>query len=303
MGVTNPWTGERAAMALAERLSSVSLRHYVDPDESITGHIQREPIVPAYLLSTSALSLDLSEEQIRLLAREETASIAQSGIRFECVLECGFAAQMATTSDICSPLLTYIFHEMGEETRHQRLFQRFITELAPKHILPTGFRLIQPIYRAVMHLSISFPCFFLVLVLAGEEIPDLFQRLACEAPEVDPLVREVSRYHRAEEARHISFAREILTSAWKGAGRLDRWMVRHVAPIVIAAMFTLLIHPGVYKVAGLPGWRTWVKVAKSKERQRLRGDCTRPVLEAVKSSGVFHGAGRAPKSWSWLCRL
>ena len=44
-------------------------------------------------------------------------------------------------------------------------------------------------------------------MLAGEEIPDLMQKLASEHPETDPLLAEVNRYHRQEEARHLAFAR------------------------------------------------------------------------------------------------
>ena len=50
------------------------------------------------------------------------------------------------------------------------------------------------------------PAFFCVLVLTGEEVPDLFQKLAGEHPDTDPFIRDVNRYHRAEEARHLAFA-------------------------------------------------------------------------------------------------
>ena len=34
------------------------------------------------------------------------------------------------------------------------------------------------------------PAFFCVLVLTGEEIPDLYQKLASEHPDTDPFIRE-----------------------------------------------------------------------------------------------------------------
>ena len=55
----------------------------------------------------------------------------------------------------------------------------------------------------------------LVMVLAGEEIPDHLQKLAAEHPDTDPFLAALNRYHRMEEARHLSFAR---TRAAGGVG-------------------------------------------------------------------------------------
>ena len=70
------------------------------------------------------------------------------------------------------------------------------------------------------------------VVLTGEEIPDLFQKLASEHPDTDQFVRDVNKYHRQEEARHLAFARMILPELWEEAGFFDRMMVKHIAPLV-----------------------------------------------------------------------
>ena len=51
------------------------------------------------------------------------------------------------------------------------------------------------------------PALFCLLVLSGEEVPDLMQKLASEHPDTDPMIKSVSKYHRQEEARHLAFAR------------------------------------------------------------------------------------------------
>lgn len=35
--------------------------------------------------------------------------------------------QIARTTSMTDPRITYLLHEMGEETRHQRLLQRVLT--------------------------------------------------------------------------------------------------------------------------------------------------------------------------------
>src|SRR5438045_1026311 len=59
-------------------------------------------------------------------------------------------------------------------------------------------------------------------VLAGEEIPDLFQRLATEHPDTDEYVRSISRYHRLEEARHLAYARATVGEHYEQATWSDR---------------------------------------------------------------------------------
>ena len=62
-------------------------------------------------------------------------------------------------------------------------------------------------FRRVLRTVLNRPAVFCVLVLAGEEIPDLFQKKIADHPETDPFVRDVNHYHRMEEARHLAFAR------------------------------------------------------------------------------------------------
>jgi hypothetical protein len=43
--------------------------------------------------------------------------------------------QIARTTSMTDPRITYLLHEMGEETRHQRLFQRVLTAMS-RHVEP-----------------------------------------------------------------------------------------------------------------------------------------------------------------------
>ncbi|HWJ96833.1 MAG TPA: diiron oxygenase, partial [Acidimicrobiales bacterium] len=245
--------------------------------------------------------LDLTPEQRRKLSREEVASMFDNGIRFEAVLEAGFALRIAQADDITDPRITYLCHEMGEETRHQRLFQRVIQEIRPTARNPLAANiLIRWFDRFGTRWILNHPATLYTMVISGEEIPDLLQKLASEHPDTDPFLASVNRYHRQEEARHLSFARSMLAEVWADAGRGERWGIHHVVPVAIRQMYEFLVHPGVYETVGLEGWPTWKAVNKLPERIAVREQATRPILGALIDAGMI-SPKHVPKGWQNLC--
>jgi hypothetical protein len=280
------------------RLSSVAAARVIDPDVDLVGEVGPGQIVPDELLSTFGLDLDLSADQRARLSREEVASMFGMGIGFEALLNAGFSIQIALSRQVTDPRITFLLHEIGEETRHQRLFQRVITQLEPQAV--GSMRWIDRVLeRLGPHFVISMPALLLTLVLGGEEIPDLIQKRVAEHPDTDPFLASVNRYHRAEEARHLSFAKAVFQETWERAGALDRFAVRYVAPLIIRDMFRFLVHPGVYTTIGLPP-ETWADVQQLPARVALRHEATRPVLETLVDAGVF-GRGGVPSAWRDLC--
>ena len=293
-------TKDSAVAERVERLSAAAGRRVIEPDADVVGGVSDGQVIPDELLSIAGLGLDLTPEQKRILSREEVASITQAGIRFEAVLEAGFAARLATARDLTDPRLTFILHEVGEETRHQRLFQRLLSQLEPTAVSPLPSGLLEFGYGLTIHAVCRFPAFLYTLVLAGEEIPDLFQKQASEHPDTDPFIREVNRYHRMEEARHLSFARAVYPETWAHAGRIDRVLVRRAAPRLIRFMFDAMVHPGVYQTVGLPGMATWRRANQTPVRRQQRWDATRPVLQVLLDAGAL-APGRVPRGWRSLC--
>ena len=119
-----------------ERLSAISARRVLEPDETVPGQVGEGQIVPDELLSTRALGLSLTSEQRRILAREEIAAITEEGIRFESILCAGFSREIQRAPDLTDPWVTYVLHEIGEETRHSRLFVRLLSQLQPVAVNP-----------------------------------------------------------------------------------------------------------------------------------------------------------------------
>jgi hypothetical protein len=284
------------------RLSELSRRRFVEPDDALPAAIGPGQILPDELLSIAGLDLALTTEQRAQLSREEVASIAANGIRFEAVLAAGFSLEIVRREDLTDPRVTYILHELGEETRHSRLFVRMIEQLAPTARNPIDPRILDRGQKSILPRLMVRPAAFCVLVLAGEEIPDLFQTLASEHPDTDPFIREVNRYHRQEEARHLNFARMLLPELWTRAPRSERRIVLHLVPYLLEGMFDMLVHPGVYEVVGLPGWPTWRRVRAAPERRALKHRALQPVARALADAGALR-PGRIPGPWQRVCGI
>lgn len=282
------------------RLSEASARSLIEPDQALAGSFGTGQLLPDELLSIAGLPLlQLTADQRSRLSREELAAIVEEGMRFEAILMAGFGLGLSRADDLTDERVTYLLHELGEETRHSRLFVRVLQDLSPQGSSPFNRGVLGAGKRLVIRSILGRPALFCVLVLAGEEIPDLFQKLSSEHPGTDPFLREVNRYHRLEEARHLAFARMVLPELWSEAGWWERFRVRWHAPLIVEVMFDMLVHPGVYEAVGLPGWRTWWAAKRSDARLELRYRATRPIADALVAAGAFP-PDRLPLLWRRL---
>jgi hypothetical protein len=282
-----------------ERLSTASLNRILEPDVDVPGEVGDGQVLPDELLTIADLPdllARLSVEQKRTLSREEFGSIVATGVRFESVLMAGFSMEIVNKRDLTDPRVTYLLHEMGEETRHSRLFVRLLTQIRPTAKNPFDSRIFRVLENLVLPVLISMPALFCLLVLSGEEVPDLMQKLASEHPDSDPMIKSVSKYHRQEEARHLAFARMLFPEQWAKAGPIERFLIRHVSSRIAIGMFDTIVHPGVYGAVGLPTWKTWNAVNRSAGRTALRHRALRPLLTQLMEAGVFRG-GRIPRGW------
>jgi hypothetical protein len=284
-----------------ERLSTASARRVLEPDEVVTGDFGPGQIVPDELLLTAGLDLDLDAETKRRLAIEQTAALLEGGIRLEATLIGGFGLLLADRDRYDDPRVVYLLHELGEETRHSRLFIRMLEQLGASARNPYRRGLSGWISRRVFKLAVSSPALLCTMVLAGEEIPDLIQRRQVEHPDTDDYLRRANAYHRQEEARHMAFARMLLPEVWSDAGPWSRFLVKRVAPLMVGLMLdTQLFHPGIYDAVGLPGHRTWRAVHRSEPYRAMVYEATRPLLAAVTAAAP-ELAERVPRGWRRLC--
>jgi hypothetical protein len=286
-----------------ERLSTASLNRILEPDTEVPGEVRDGQVLPDELLSLATvpeLFDGLTPDQKATLSREEFASITDTGVRFESILMAGFGFDIASRHDLTDPRVTYLLHEMGEETRHSRLFVRLLQQVKPTAKNPIDNAVTRLGQHFLMPLLDAMPSLFCLLVLSGEEIPDLMQKLAAEHPDTDPMIKAVSKYHRQEEARHLAFARMLFPEQWAAAGPVERFFVRYVGSRIVTALFDTIVHPGVYATVGLPTWDTWRKVNRSAKRTAMRHRALRPLLTPLLDANAFVG-GRVPKGWQRAC--
>jgi hypothetical protein len=284
-------------------LSGASLRRIIEPELELPfGTLSPGRVLPDDLLSIDGADVDLDDHGRTRLSREELAAMLGAGINFEAILDAVFSYRLAEADDLGDPQYAYMLHEVGEETRHQRAFLRLLDELGASARNPFDSRAGRAFQRQQVHVLLRCDAYFAVLLLAGEEIPDLLQKRALAHEGVDPLVRAVNRYHRQEEARHLAFARTMLPEWWARAGRVERARVRYAAPRLIRFLFAGMVHPGVYETVGLPGWATWRAVNRLPRRRALLADATRPILATLLEVGVLR-AGRVPRGWRDMCQV
>ncbi len=282
------------------RLNEASVARFTDIDEIERGRLGDGQLIPDELLSIAGLGIELTAEQRRTLAREEVASILNVGVEFECVLMAALALEVIDRERITDPRAVYALHEIGEETRHSRLFISLVDQIGPTARNPFRRAWVRPIDRRLTRMIVGIPGLTYTLILGGEEIPDLLQKLVGEHPDSDPHLRAVNRYHRSEEARHLGFARTMLPEVWANTGWLQHAAARYLGAGIVGGMWDTLVHPGVYRTVGLPGWKTWRAVRKSPTRAALRHQATRPVLASLIQAGAIR-AGHVPRGWRQLC--
>ena len=300
--MTATMPGRAAVTTRVERLNTASAKRTVEPDVDLPGRLGDGKVLPDDLLHPTA-GLDpgvLDGEQAVAFSRHALAAITRSGLQFEAILMAGFGLQMARADDYTDPRIVYLLHEVGEETRHSRLFCRLLDQLGPPVADPIDNPLVEAVGRRVVDQVIHRPPLLYTMVLAGEEIPDLLQKRAAEHPGTDPFVRDVNRYHRQEEARHLAFARMMLPEVWERASVADRTLVRFLAPTFIREMYENMIHAGVFGAVGLPALPTWRAARNHPGRVATRMDATRPVLDALLDAGALQ-RGHVPRAWRALC--
>ena len=291
-----------AVATRVQRLNNASLARIIDPDKDMPGRLGDGQLLPDELLLPTA-GLDdgvLDADQMVTLSRQALASITTAGMQFEAILIAGFGLQIAGSPDYTDPRVTYLLHEMGEETRHSRLFARLLDQLGPPAPNPLDNRVFDLVSGQVINQIIHNPALLYTMVLAGEEIPDLLQKRAADHPGTDPFVREVNRYHRQEEARHLAFARMMLPEVWEQASLVDKSLVRFFAPTIIREMYENMIHPGVFGAVGLPALTTWQAARNHPGRVVVRLEATRPLLDALIEAGALE-RGKVPTAWRGLC--
>lgn len=147
----------------------------------------------------------------------------------------------------------YSMHEATEETHHIQMFQEFVnrtgvdTKGAPK-----WFRRIIPFLTP---LSSKMPVAFWAVILAGEEPIDQAQHAILKQHEnLHPLIQKIMEVHIAEEARHISFAKNQIEEYVPRMNRVQKQLFAVGLPIILRTIADAIMRPSKEALAsaGIP---------------------------------------------------
>ncbi len=251
----------------AHRLIEASAEHSFDPMTEIDWDAPlREDtfFLPPHRVSLYGTPLweRMSRQQQIDLSRHEVASMASVGIWFELILM-QMLIRHAYDRSLTSQHVQYALTEIGDECRHSIMFGRMIDKLGCPAYGPG--RLPHELARVLK--TISFGAETFAAALIAEEILDRFQREAMKDPDVQPLVRDVSRIHVIEEARHVRYAREEVVRQVLELNTIQLAMTRMVVARAGQVIGTNLINPRVYAAVGLDA-RTARRMAAENPHRR-----------------------------------
>jgi hypothetical protein len=268
-----------------ERLLRSAARLSFDPTTEVDWDAPQPPDVfyapPAYSsLYGTELWERLSHEQRVELTKHEVASIASVGIWFEEILM-QMLLRHAYDRDLTRKDTQWTLTEIADECRHSIMFATMVKTFgAPNYGVKRLPRELGRIFKTISNNVLTFAGTMYV-----EEILDSFQRDAMDDESLQPIVRQVSRIHVIEEARHISFAREEALRALARSGRIRRIYNRIMIGLIIHQATLGLIHDDVYAAVGLDP-----KAARKAARRNPNWKATK-VRAAAKVLAFFDECG------------
>ncbi|MFD4314823.1 diiron oxygenase [Streptomyces sp. NPDC058548] len=225
---------------------------------------------------------EMTEEQRKELTRQETASVASTGIWFEMILQ-QMVLRDVYLMDHTDPRFQWALTEIADECRHSIMFARGSQKLGAPAYRPR---------RAVLELgrfmkTVGFGEAAYAGILVAEEVLDVMQRDWMRDERVVPFVRTISNIHVVEESRHMKFARDETRRALARASRARRHFQALVVAIAAYYIITSLVNPEVYVRAGLDPERARREAAANEHyKAQLRASCS-GLMEFLADVGML----------------
>jgi hypothetical protein len=293
---TRPGTTLPPRGRTAERLLRSAAKRSFDPLTEVDWEAPLDPdrfcLAPhRSSLYGTALWDGLTQAQRIELTKHELASIVGVGIWFEEILM-QMLLRRAYDRDATGPDVQWALTEIADECRHSVMFAKMISKFGcPVYGVGRRTHELGRLFKSTSHSVLTFAA-----TLYVEEILDAIQREAIEDETLQPLVRDVSRIHVIEEARHIGYAREQALRSLSYRSDRARRYDRLILGIVVRVATEALIHPQVYAAVGLDP-----QVAAQAAEANPNWRATKQFA-AAKVLGVFDEAGLVGPQNRWLLR-
>ena len=190
----------------------------------------------------------LTDEQVRRLTICETGNLFANTLHGERALVAGLSDQLYSKKN--SPEITdYLHHFLDEENKHMVMFgifcRKYVGRVYPEKKLSFAKEM-GPGEEIIG---------FYAMAMVVEEFGDYFNIKTMQDDRCDPLVRDLSRLHHMDEARHLGFDRAYLTDLceewlpkWDDAqkAKFADWLVGFMK-----SNWATYYNPAVYKDVGI----------------------------------------------------
>lgn len=278
--------------AVAQRLLKTADRHSLDPDAEVDWDTPFDPqkwFAPKHRSSLYGTYLwdRLTEAQRKELLKHELASIYAMGIWFESILM-QMLLRHAYDCDPTTDHVRWTFTEIADECRHSNMFAKGIKAFGtPAYGRDRHAHELGRFFKSTSTRPLTFAG-----TLYVEEILDQLQREVIADESVQQMVRDISRVHVVEEARHVKFARDEYPRQWRHRGLPGRLWSQFLLGGVIYYVNTRLISPAVYAQVGLDA-KEARKVARANPHwQGTLTWASRKVMADFEEHGMLGRLGR-----------
>ncbi|MGI5207244.1 AurF N-oxygenase family protein [Spirillospora sp. CA-108201] len=277
---------------IAERLLRASRRHSFDPDADVDWDAPQDPDVfyfPPRLTSIYETPLwdGLTHRRRVELTKREMCSIASFGIWSEMLLMQSLVMH-AYRHRYDSDHVAYALTEIADECRHSAMFGRMVRTCGLRTHRPRALEF----HFAKLFGAVYDPVPMFAGTLIVEEFTDAFQRLTFPDEDVQPMIRQVTRIHVVEEARHIRYAREEMKRLVARTPAVRRRAIAYGMAHATRLMAAQLVHPSCYAAVGLdPGLARRV-AARSPHRRATMAWSFRKCTAFLDEVGLLDGRAR-----------
>jgi hypothetical protein len=268
-----------------DRLNTLSKSHALLPDEyipwgrSIEGH---EIYLPDFLFSLGGTALErgLTESQTTRLKVLEGAQVMAT-YAFSEAVGCLFFNELLVKAEPTSAEGKYLVNMITEELRHQYMFTRMIEQMGVKaQPVPYAHRVLSNLYSRVLGKRTK-----LLLVLAIEQVADVYAKHFRQSPAVYSVIRKVSELHHIEEGRHMTYQKICLDRFIHNAGFVRRTWFGAMYIFTIWFMRSQYIRKAFFEEVGVSDPKRYYKVAVRNYRKIFAAHCLGECLDYSKSLG------------------
>ncbi|HUW97960.1 MAG TPA: diiron oxygenase [Acidiferrobacter sp.] len=185
----------------------------------------------------------------------------------------------------------YHLHELREEAGHSLMFLEFFERAG----LPDRIFL-QPHNRLLTYLGRWLPfqsALFWGAILLGEEVPDRLNRyIRLHAEGVCPVALGISVLHSTDEARHITYGREVLKKRLASSNLVTRRLLGMAFSALLRRFVSTFYYPpeSLYRDAGLPNGPWAARARANTMRHQFVAHCLSPTITRLRGL-------RLPISW------